>query len=648
MTSTKPNPRTVIEKIVARHTVNWNGLEPPRAGDFVTIRPRHVMTHDNSSAVIDKFWAIVGQDAGPFDPLQPVFVMDHDIQNHSSENIAKYAKIRTFAERHGIYYKPPGRGIAHQVMIEDGFVTPGSLVVGSDSHSNMYGALAALGTPVVRTDAAAIWATGISWWVIPQQTSVVLHGQLASGVTGKDVILALCAHFPHGEILNTTIEFSGDGIKSLSIDDRLTIANMTTEWGALAAYFPYDDVLDSYLELLGIKVVDDLPTTDDGAVFLRVLELDLSSVSPHVTGPNSVIMARTAKEVERDNIAIDKAFLMSCVNGRLTDFESAAACFVDGRTVASHVNFYIAAASDKVESAARESGAWQILLNAGAIPLPPGCGACIGLGTGTLKAGEVGISATNRNFEGRMGSRDSDCYLASPAVVAESAIRGYIASPVPHENRLIGNVKQLNQHQPVFRSQFILDGFPELISGRSLLLTSNDINTDGIYGKDVTYQDHISVIEQGRHAMLNYDPCFQQLAMRGDIIVAGERFGAGSSREQAATSLCSRGISLVIAASVSQTFVRNAFNNGLIVLECSELSETLLAPYHSSINPPRTAVGSPLTVNFKCASISVNGQDFHFQPLNEIAQRLIIAGGLEASVRSTLRRMPVQEEGLSC
>src|SRR5918912_4068742 len=237
--------QTVVEKIATTCAV---GLEPGQlvySGDFLTIRPKHVMTHDNTGAVIPKFKQIGAKKIA--DPAQPVFAIDHDIQNTSPENLAKYAKIEAFAREHGIDFYPPGTGISHQVMVEQGYVVPGSMVVGSDSHSNLYGAAAALGTPVVRTDAASIWATGVTWWQVPPVAKVVLKGRLSAGVTGKDVIIALCGLFNKDEVLNHAVEFTGDGAANLPMSARMTIANMTTEWGALAGVFPFDEVTVEYL-----------------------------------------------------------------------------------------------------------------------------------------------------------------------------------------------------------------------------------------------------------------------------------------------------------------------------------------------------------------------------------------------------------------
>jgi homoaconitate hydratase len=641
-------PRTAIEKIVARHTAGWDVPRAPRAGDFVVLRPRHVMTHDNTSAVLPKFRAIAGADARVLDPDQPVFAIDHDIQNHTPENLGKYAAIRAFAERQGVRYYPPGRGIAHQVMIEEGLVTPGSLVVGSDSHANMYGALGALGTPVVRTDAAAIWATGETWWQVPPQVRVVLHGELPPGVTGKDVILTLCALFNAGEVLNTAVEFHGDGVLSLSIEDRLTIANMTTEWGALAGWFPFDGAAYAYLrERVNALAAAGRPVPwadgldqqwhdryllapDPDADYVREIELDLATLSPHVTGPNNIGNARPASELMREQVRIDKAYLMGCVNGRLKDLESAARVFEGGRAVAPGVSFYVAAASSEVEDDARASGAWQRLLSAGAVALPPGCGACIGLGHGTLEPGEVGISATNRNFEGRMGSPDAACYLANPAVVAESAARGYIATPDDVSLKPHGTCRVLNTPGGTHPPQTILDGFPSRCVGRALYLPLDSINTDGIYGKDVTYRDDITRERQRDHAMVNYDPAFREAVNAGDILVTGRNFGTGSSREQAATALLSCGIRVVIAASASQTFQRNAFNNGLVVIECPDLADHLAGMFAQRLAlGDRTIAGPEIAVDFGSSSVACGGASFRFMPVSAVAQQLVVAGGLE-------------------
>src|SRR2546423_2407540 len=393
---------TLAEKIAARHADGLPSDTVVRSGDFISIRPRHVMTHDNTGAVIPKFKQIGATKIA--DPAQPVFAIDHDIQNTSPENLAKYAKIEAFAREHGIDFYPPGTGISHQVMVEQGYVVPGSMVVASDSHSNLYGAMAALGTPVVRTDAACIWATGGTWWQVPKVAKVVLQGSLSPGVVGKDVIIALCGPFNKDEVLNHAVEFVGDGVPALSMSERMTIANMTTEWGALAGVFPFDEVTVNYLRSrvpeftnpnrpgkrgpksrFGYTEADidawwknrNELSADTDAEYAIELELDLATVVPHVSGPNEVKTMVSLPEMERKRVSIQKAYLLSCVNARFEDLHDAAEV-IRSRVghVASGVEFYLAPASAEVQAKSESNGDWKTLLDEDASPLPPGCGAC--------------------------------------------------------------------------------------------------------------------------------------------------------------------------------------------------------------------------------------------------------------------------------
>ncbi len=640
--------QTVVEKIIAAHMVSGPD-RPLRAGDFVSVRPRHVMTHDNTAAVLNKFEGL-GIEALN-DPTQPVFALDHEIANKSDANLKKYARIEAFAGKHGIAFYPAGAGIGHQMMVENGHVIPGALVVASDSHSNMYGALGALGTPVVRTDAAAIWATGEFWWSIPRTVQVVLEGELRPGVTGKDLILTLCGLYNAGEVLNAAVEFAGHGVASLSMDARFTVSNMTTEWGALVGWFPVDDVTLDFLagrhETLLARDPgfarfndDDLarwrkhpPAPDPDASYAARIELDLSAVAPHVAGPDVVQKTAPLPALEREEIAVHKAYLLSCVNGRYEDL-AAAAEVLDGKTLADGVELYVAAASAEIEARAKASGIWATFEAVGARFLEPGCGPCIGLGDGLLEAGEVGISATNRNFKGRMGSRDAACYLASPQVVAASAIAGKIAGVGPWDDRLPERrFEELPAAPEESEAVTILDGFPRSLTGRLCYLPADNLNTDGIYGKDYTYREDMTREQMAAVVMENYDPSFAEATREGDIVVAGFNFGTGSSREQAVTALQAKGIPMVIAASFSQTYLRNAFNSGFLCVELPELIEELRRRFAD--RGERTQLpGDELMVDFAAGRVTLGEQPFAFAPLGEVPQRLVIDGGVENQVRN--------------
>ncbi|KZT73519.1 homoaconitase [Daedalea quercina L-15889] len=644
-------PQTIIEKVVQKYAVDLPPGKVIKAGDYVMIRPEHVMTHDNTGPVISKFKSIGATRVK--NPSQLVFTLDHDVQNKSDKNLHKYASIESFARHHNVDFYPAGRGIGHQVLVEEGYAFPYTMTVASDSHSNMYGGVGCVGTPIVRTDAAALWATGKTWWQVPRMIKVEFKGRLSPGVTGKDVIVALCGCFNKDEVLNAAIEFTGEGVSALSVDDRLTIANMTTEWGALAGVFPVDDALLEWYERVLRKLelrtfaspalaaaipappehprinrhrLDEVRAlrlaSDPDAMYASHLVFDLSTLVPYVSGPNSVKVSNPLPALESEHIAINKAYLLSCTNARLSDI-SAAAAVMKGRKVAPGVEFYVAAASSEVQLDAEREGDWQTLIQAGAKPLPSGCGPCIGLGTGLLEDGEVGISATNRNYKGRMGSPKAQAYLASPAVVAASAVKGYIAGPdsldpakLPPSGAPTFSIVTPTAQAPTANAaaaqESVLPGFPSTFAGPLLFVPQDNLNTDALYPGKYTYQDDITLERQAEVVMENYDPSFAGLVAsirkgqpatptssvkQGVVLVAGYNFGTGSSREQAATALKAAGVPLVLAGSFGDIFKRNAINNGLVCVECEELVADLTRAYAKDGKRGQGGSEGELTVN---------------------------------------------------
>jgi len=643
-------PQTIFEKIAQAHLAEGPD-RPLRTGDFVSIRPFHVMTHDNTSAVMSKFKAIGVKKV--HDPRQLVFALDHDIQNQDEANQKKYRAIEAFAKDHGVDFYPAGSGIGHQIIVERGYAIPGSFVVASDSHSNMYGAIGAIGTPIVRTDAAAVWATGEFWWQIPRSIEVVLEGKLPEGATGKDVIITLCGLYNHDEALNAAVEFKGPGVASLSMDARFSISNMSTEWGPLVGWFPVDEITINYLravhqrlkaqglERFTEKQIEDWsknpPRPDGDASYAARIVLDLSQVTPHVSGPDTVQAMQSLAEIEHKKVAIQKAYLLSCVNSRLEDLE-AAANVLKGKKVAPGVQFYLGAASAWVQQEAEKRGIWKTLLDAGANPLPAGCGPCIGLGVGLLEKGEVGISATNRNFKGRMGSRDAQCYLASPEVVAASALAGYISGAHKFAASTPSRTYQEFESGAAAEKVAILPGFPERVNGRLVFMPNDNVNTDAIYGKDYTYRDDMSREMMAKIVMENYDPQFASRTQAGDVIVSGFNFGTGSSREQAVTCLKAKGIPLVIAASFSQTYLRNAYNNGFLCVEVPELVNKLREQFAPQIAAKEKTIipGDDIDIDFTSGTIAWRGEEFAFPPLGSVPQSLVIADGVENLVAKRL------------
>ncbi|KAF1961292.1 homoaconitase mitochondrial precursor [Byssothecium circinans] len=670
-------PQTLTEKIVQRYAVGIAEGKTLRSGDYVTLQPHRIMTHDNSWPVALKFMSIGATKV--HNPNQIVMTLDHDVQNKTEKNLKKYSQIEEFAKNQDVVFYPAGRGIGHQIMVEEGYAWPGTLAVASDSHTNMYGGIGCLGTPVVRTDAASIWATGKTWFCLPPIAKVTLTGAMPVGVTGKDVIVALAGLFNRDEVLNHAIEFVGSDatMRTIPVDDRLTIANMTTEWGALTGLFPIDSVLHGWLraratdaamfgsqseykdhhqqnflheridklfKATGIvgkesgHIFQPALAADKGATYAKELFLDLSTLSPYVSGPNSVKVATPLVELQAQDVKINKAYLVSCTNSRASDLAAAAKVFKDAAAqnggqipkIPSNVNFYIAAASIPEQRAAEETGDWQALLEAGAEPLPSGCGPCIGLGTGLLEPGQTGISSSNRNFKGRMGSPDAKAYLASPEVVAASALSGKISGPgwyeepagytgvrrgegdgVNEEERMMtiedmlekvirqaeeqietaenAAIEQQSINPPASSAESeseslteILPGFPEKISGEIVFCDADNINTDGIYPGKYTYQDDVTREKMAEVCMENYDPSFGQVAKAGDILVSGFNFGCGSSREQAATAILAKGIPLVVAGSFGNIFSRNSINNALMGVEVPKLANRLREVFSAS------------------------------------------------------------------
>lgn len=656
--------QTLIEKIAQKYAFGLSESDIVRSGDYLSIQPAYIMTHDNTGAVIPKFKSIGATKL--FNPRQVVHTLDHNVQDKSEKNLEKYKKIEEFSKSMGADFYPAGRGIGHQIMCEEGYAFPGTMVVASDSHSNMYGGLGCLGTPIVRTDAASIWATGRTWWQVPPIARVELKGKLNKFATGKDVIIALCGFFNKDEVLNHAIEFCGEGVEFLSIDERLAIANMTTEWGGLAGVFPTDKVtlewLNSRDEVISKRGLEGVPSDADGkgehprinkkrieelakniltadrdAFYAKEIVFDLATVEPMVSGPNSVKVMTPVSEIKKQQVKINKAYLVSCVNSRVSDLAEAAEV-IKGKKVAEGVGFYIAAASSEVEEESRKRGDWNILIEAGAKPLPPGCGPCIGLGTGLLEDGEVGISATNRNFKGRMGSPSAKAYLASPAVVAASAISGFIDFiGADSHTEISGTIKIYSKPSGKKASVKVLEGFNPMIMGEMLFCYQDNLNTDGIYPGKYTYIDDFTKEQQAEVVMENYDTEFRNIAKRGDILAGGFNFGTGSSREQAATALKYKGIQLVIAGSFNETYKRNALNNGYLLIECPTLINDLKKEYGTEKLTVKTNENAE--VDFINSQIVFNGKTYTIDPVGEAAQELILVDGLENWVKEKIKKI---------
>lgn len=413
---------TMTQKILAAHA----GLESVKAGQLIMADLDMVLANDITGPVSIAEFDGAGFD-GVFDKSKVSLVMDHFVPNKDIKSAEQCKACRTFAKRFDIdnFYDVGEMGIEHALLPEKGLVIPGDAVIGADSHTCTYGALGAFSTGVGSTDLAAGMATGQAWFKVPSAIKFNLTGKLSKCVSGKDVILHIIGMIGVDGALYKSMEFTGPGVASLSMDDRLCIANMAIEAGGKNGIFPVDDVTKEY-----VKSRTDREFTvyeaDEDAEYDEVYEIDLSKIKPTVSFPHLPENTKTIDEV--GDIAIDQVVIGSCTNGRLSDM-AAAAGILKGRHIAKGVRGIVIPATQHIYKECIRLGYIDTFIDAGCIVSTPTCGPCLGGYMGILADGERCVSTTNRNFVGRMGHTGSEVYLASPAVAAASAVAGKIADP---------------------------------------------------------------------------------------------------------------------------------------------------------------------------------------------------------------------------
>ncbi len=397
-----------------------------RAGAIVMVKPDFVLTHDNSSAILSTFKKMGGKKVA--DPKQLLIVLDHIVPANDEKAATNNQKTRQFvAEQKLPHFYEGGRGICHQVAVEEGFARPGAFIAGSDSHTTTYGALGAFSTGIGRSEAAGIWATGEIWLKVPESMKVVLKGKPKKWVTAKDVVLHIAGKIGADGALYYSMEFSGDYIDNCSIADRLVFTNMSVELGAKNGWMAPDKKAFDYLAAHGVKKEECtviLPDAD--AVYAETLEIDVSKIEPLVAAPHSVDLVKTV--AESTAVKADQVLIGTCTNGRIEDLRQAAE-ILKGRKVAKGTRLLVLPASSEVYIQAADEGLLKIFVQAGGIVLNPGCGPCLGAHQGIMAPNEITVSTANRNFKGRMGCNTSFIYLASPYTAAATAVKGTIATP---------------------------------------------------------------------------------------------------------------------------------------------------------------------------------------------------------------------------
>lgn len=414
---------TMTQKILAAHA----GLEKVEAGQLIEAELDLVLGNDITSPVaiheMEKMKA-----EGVFHKDKIALVMDHFIPNKDIKSAENCKCVREFAARHEItnYFDVGEMGIEHALLPESGLTVAGDAIIGADSHTCTYGALGAFSTGVGSTDMAAAMVTGKAWFKVPSAIRINLIGKPSKWVSGKDVILHLIGKIGVDGALYKSLEFTGEGVKNLSMDDRFTIANMAIEAGAKNGIFPVDEKTEQYMQEHSKRPYKRYEADED-AVYDEEYTIDLSELRPTVAFPHLPSNTKTIDEIQ-DDVIVDQAVIGSCTNGRIDDLRCAAQ-ILKNHKVKKGVRCIIIPATQKIYLQALEEGLLKIFIEAGAVVSTPTCGPCLGGYMGILAEGERCISTTNRNFVGRMGHVKSEVYLASPAVAAASAITGKISSP---------------------------------------------------------------------------------------------------------------------------------------------------------------------------------------------------------------------------
>jgi len=422
---------TVVEKILAKAA----GLPSVRALDVVEPKVDLAMSHENGALVINQFHAIyqgTGRDPKPWDPSHIAIIFDHRVPAESPKTATNHKLIRGFVARHGITkfhdLRGDGGGICHQILPEYGYVRPGYVVVGTDSHTTSHGALGAFSFGIGATEMASVWTLGVALNIeVPPTIKVVVKGRFPEHVGPKDLILHLIGKLTAQGANFRVLEFHGEAIRSMSTSGRLVLCNMSVEAGATSGIVPADDETERYLRTeAGVTdpIVRVAPDAD--AVYEKIVEIDVSRLTPQIACPHTVDNVKPIAEVAGK--AVQQIVIGSCTNGRLDDIETAAR-ILKGRKVAAGTRMLVFPASTRIYVQALEKGYLHDLMTAGAVVMNSGCGPCLGVHQGALGDEEVALATTNRNFKGRMGNPKSEVYLCSPAVAAASAITGVITDP---------------------------------------------------------------------------------------------------------------------------------------------------------------------------------------------------------------------------
>lgn len=576
------------------------------AGAIVFRKPDIILTHDNTSSIGSTFNKMGGVKV--FDPDQLLIVLDHNAPPTNAKLANDYQKIRDIVKQQGIKkFHDVGKGICHQIVSK--YARPKMIVVGSDSHTCTAGAFNSFAAGIDRTETAGLWKQGETWFRVPESIKITLNGKLPDGVYAKDLSLWIIGMIGSSGADYMSIEYHGDGVKTLNVADRMTIANLASEMGAKNAVFPADEVLEQWL---GHKTEG--TWADQDAKYAREIVIELNSLFPVVAAPHHVDNVKALAEVK--GVKLNQALIGTCTNGRIEDLREAAR-ILDGKKLPEGFQLLIIPASQEIYLQAMEEGLIRLFMESGANVLASSCGPCLGTGQGIPADGYTVISTANRNFKGRMGNKESSIYLASPAVVAFSALQGEIADP---------RGDHFTDKFPFAAEQSktvdIAPGDDRYAAGSWNYADVDNLNTDQMFAGKFTYEINSSEAEKIMpYLFKGFDDSFSERVKEGDIVVAGANFGCGSSREHPAVGLAYAGVKAVICKSVNRIFYRSSVNQGLPIILLPEAVDAYKQ-------------GDKVDIDFASGLVSISGKEFRFSPLPAKLMGIFDAKGLVNYVKA--------------
>lgn len=587
---------TFVEKILRAH-----------CGSIVFKKPDIVLTHDNTASIWKTFEKMGGEQV--IDPDQLLVVLDHNAPPTNAKLATDYELVRELVRTQGIRkFYDAGSGICHQIMSYH--AKPGMIVVGSDSHTCTAGAFNALAAGIDRTEAAGLWKRGETWFLVPESIKITLKGKMSEGVYAKDLSLWIIGMIGSAGANYMSIEYHGEGVQNLTISDRMTLANLASEMGAKNAVFPPDKVLEDFY---GHKIKG--VWADEGAKYSKEYEINLNDLVPLVAAPHHVDNVKSISEVE--GVKVNQGLIGTCTNGRLEDLKIAA-FILDGKHVAQGFQLLVAPASKEIYLEAIEEGIISKLIKAGASILGSSCGPCLGSGQGIPADGFTVISTANRNFLGRMGNKNASIYLASPATVACSALKGEIVDPRKDCSSKIQYPYRTEQSATIL----IKENDNRKIAGVWDYSDVDHLNTDQMFAGNLTYNVLSSDSEAIMpHLFKGFDDSFTDRLEPGDILIAGDNFGCGSSREHPAVGLAHAGVQAVIVKSVNRIFYRSAINQGLLLIVNRDIVEAYCR-------------GDLVEFDFQKGIVMLGEKHFEIPPLPEKLRQIIKHKGLVNWIRS--------------